>query len=52
MAIYKKASDIDEMIDELTEYAENSGFKNYHDKVIKGKTEEEIKKLYSQVFGK
>lgn len=47
-----KACDIDEMIDELTEYAENSGFKDYYNKAIKGKTEEEIRKLYLDVFGK
>ena len=40
------------MIDELTEYAENSGFKDYYNKKIKDKTEEEIKKLYKEVFGK
>lgn len=44
--------DIDDMIYELTEYAENSGFKDYYNKAIKGKTEEEIKKLYREVFGK
>ena len=49
--IYGK-KDINKMIDELTEYAENSGFKDYYNKAIKGKTEEEIKKLYKEVFGK
>ena len=48
--IYGK-EDIDDMIDELTEYAENSGFKDYYNKAIKGKTEEEIRKLYLEVFG-
>ena len=47
-----KAVNINEMIDELTEYAENSGFKDYYNKKIKDKTEEEIKKLYKEVFGK
>ena len=43
---------LDEMINKLTEYAENSGFKDYYNKVIKGKSEEEIRKLYLEVFGK
>ena len=43
---------LNEMIDKLTEYAENSGFKDYYNKAIKGKTEEEIKRLYLEVFGK
>lgn len=49
--IYGK-EDINKMIDELTEYAENSGFKDYYNKVIKGKNEDEIRKLYLEVFGK
>ena len=49
--IYGK-EDINKMINELTEYAENSGFKDYYNKVIKGKSEEEIRKLYLEVFGK
>ena len=49
--IYGK-EDINKMINELTEYAENSGFKDYYNKKIKDKTEEEIKKLYKEVFGK
>ena len=49
--IYGK-EDINKMINELTEYAENSGFKDYYNKVIKGKNEDEIRKLYLEVFGK
>ena len=49
--IYGK-EDINKMINELTEYAENSGFKDYYNKKIKDKNEEEIKKLYKEVFGK
>lgn len=45
-------NDINYMIDRLTEYAENSGFKDYYNRVIKDKSEEEIKKLYREVFGK
>ena len=49
--IYGK-EDINKMINELTEYAENSGFKDYYNKVIKGKNEDAIRKLYLEVFGK
>ena len=40
------------MIDELTEYVECTGFKDYYNREIKDKTKEVIRKLYSEVFGK
>lgn len=46
------AVNVNEMIDELAEYAENSGFKDYYNKFLKDKSEDEIKKLYIEVFGK
>lgn len=49
---FENEPDIAEMIDELTEYAECAGFKDYYNREIKDKTEEEIRKLYSEVFGK
>ena len=49
--IYGK-EDINKMINELTEYAENSGFKDYYNKKIKDKNEDEIRKLYLEVYGK
>lgn len=41
-----------EMAYELAEYAENSGFKDYYNRKLRGKSDEEIIKLYNEVFGK
>ena len=42
---------IQEMTYELAEYAENSGFKDYYNRKLCGKSDEEIVKLYNEVFG-
>ena len=43
---------IQEMACELAEYAENSGFKDYYNRKLRGKSDEEIVKLYNEVFEK
>ena len=40
-----------QLIDELCEYAECSGFSNFYEKKVKGLSEEEFMKLYSEVMG-
>ena len=42
---------IEDMIDEICEYAEAAGFADYYNRELKGKTEAEILKLYNIVFG-
>lgn len=37
---------IEEMTDELEEFYEAAGFANYYDRVLKDKTEEQIKEMY------
>lgn len=46
-----KEKNIQEMAYELAEYAENSGFKDYYNRKLRGKSDEEIIKLYNEVFG-
>ena len=42
---------VQEMAFELAEYAENSGFKDYYNRKLRGKSDEEIIRLYKEVFG-
>ena len=41
---------IEDIIDELCEYAEAAGFADYYNRELKGKSEEEIVKIYENVF--
>ena len=41
---------IEDMIDEICEYAEAAGFADYYNREIKDKSEEEIVKIYENVF--
>lgn len=41
---------IEDMIDELCEYAEAAGFADYYNRELKGKSEEEIITTYSAIF--
>ena len=41
---------IEDMIDELCEYAEAAGFADYYNSELKSKSKEEIAVLYDMVF--
>jgi len=41
---------IEDMIDEICEYAEAAGFADYYNRELKGKSEKEIMKIYENVF--
>lgn len=45
-----KKINIEDMIDELCEYAEAAGFADYYNRELKGKSEEVIMKIYENVF--
>ena len=46
-----KNINVQDMIDELCKYAEAAGFADYYNRELKGKSEEEIMKIYENVFG-
>ena len=37
---------IEDMIEELEEFYETAGFANYYERELKGKTDEQIRKMY------
>ena len=41
---------IEDMIDEICEYAEAAGFADYYNRELKGKSKEEIVKIYKNIF--
>ena len=41
---------IEDMIDEICEYAEAAGFADYYNRELKGKSEEEIRSIYKEIF--
>ncbi len=45
-----KAKEIDQMIEELQEYYETTGFSGQYEENLKGKTPEEIADLYRDAF--
>jgi len=45
-----KAKEIDQMIEELQEYYEKTGFSGQYEENLKGKTPEEIQDLYRDAF--
>ena len=45
-----KNINVQNMIDELCEYAEAAGFADYYNRELKGKSEKEIMKIYENVF--
>lgn len=41
---------IEDMIDEICEYAEAAGFTDYYNRELKGESNESIKKVHKELF--